>query len=92
MLLSICTSTGKSSTIPGRLIFAAGAGILLKTCCNAERVARAGTVVPVSTAPVCPPPHAPEGIENLNIGNYDEFLQARRQLMAEKIHQYYQKL
>lgn len=34
----------------------------------------------------------PEGIENMEIGDYDEFLQARRQLMAEKIRQYYQKL
>jgi len=28
----------------------------------------------------------------MEIEDYDEFLQARRQLMAEKIHLYYQKL
>lgn len=40
MHLSICTSTSRSGAVPGRLIVAPGAGNLLKTRCNAARVAR----------------------------------------------------
>ena len=34
----------------------------------------------------------PEGFENMNIENYSEFLLKRRELMAQKIRKYYEKL
>jgi len=34
----------------------------------------------------------PEGMEEMNIENYDDFLQKRRQLMAQKMEEYYQQL
>jgi len=54
-LLSICTSTLRSAAFPGRLIFAAGAGILRQTCCNVAKVRRAGTPPAVIEPCVCPP-------------------------------------
>lgn len=34
----------------------------------------------------------PDGFESMKIGDYQDFLQRRRELMAEKIHQYYDSL
>ena len=34
----------------------------------------------------------PDGFESMEIGDYQDFLQRRRELMAEKIHQYYDSL
>lgn len=34
----------------------------------------------------------PDGFESMEIGDYQDFLQKRRELMAEKIHQYYDSL
>ena len=34
----------------------------------------------------------PDGFENMEISDYQDFLQKRRELMAEKIHQYYDSL
>ncbi len=34
----------------------------------------------------------PEGFENMDIENYQEFLLKRRKLMAQKIRKYYEKL